>query len=355
MYPSRTKLTSAILATAGLVALILWMAGFFVTSIDPTLRSSDPISIDQQHLYTVRQEARATSESVPGTTVARNETVISSRLLARIHRIHVRAGDSATQGDVLIELEKEDLEARVNQARDQIKSIAAQKTDAASKLDRIEEMASRKLAASAEVDAAVAAFDSLSAQLDQAGQALIEAEVILGYSEIKAPLSGRIVERLAEPGDTIAPAQPLLLLYDPLSIRVEAPVRESLALSLSLGQEITARIDANDQILAGRIDEIVPAADRASRSFMVKASLSYDPGLMTGMFVRLNIPSSATTEIAVPESFITEVGELSLVYRYDDQKIERRYIRLGQKIGDYVVVTAGLEPGDVIANPDALR
>ncbi|MBT4161713.1 MAG: efflux RND transporter periplasmic adaptor subunit [Gammaproteobacteria bacterium] len=345
------KLISAIFAFTTLALLILWMAGSFTPVVDSSLRAPQTFSIDQKYLHSIKPQLTTTSESIPGTTVARDETIVSSRLLARIKQIHVRAGDTVKRGETLIELEKEDLIARVNQAKDQVKSITALRDDAKLKLARTRELASRKLAASAEVDAATASFNSLSAQLDHASQTLQEASVIHSYAEIAAPINGRIVDRLAEPGDTISPAQPLLLLYDPVSIRVEASVRESLAVKLEPGQEISAIIDAIDLHVTGHIDEIVPAADSASRSFQIKTSLNYNPGLMPGMFARLQIPTTRRQEILVPGSFVTEVGELNLVYLYTDQQIERRYIKLGQTFGTSVVATAGLAAGDIVITP----
>jgi len=313
------------------------------------------VALDEAHLHPVRVTQRALSATVPGTTVARDETVISSRLLARIARVHVRAGDLVSAGQPLVDLEKADLEARVKQAEDQVKVTTAQLENARLRLTRTRELAAKQMAATAEVDAAVAAHDALQAQLDQGRQILNEAQIVLGYGTIKAPFGGRIVERLAEPGDTVAPAQPLLLLYDPLSIRVEAPVQEALVLSLSVGQAISAVVDASGQLLEGRIDEIVPAADTASRSFVIKATLAYNPGLMPGMFVRLLLPAGVRQEVSIPAALVTEVGELDLVTVYKDQQLTRRYIRLGERHGDQVVVTSGLAVGEIVVEPAALH
>jgi RND family efflux transporter MFP subunit len=352
---NRTKLISSILATLALLLLILWMAGAFVDEVDSELRPAPVVAVDEASLHMVSATQRALTATVPGTTVARDETVISSRLLARIDKVHVRAGDVVTAGQALINLEKADLEARVKQAGDQVKATAAQLENARLRLTRTRELAAKQMAATAEVDAAVAAHDALKAQFDQGRQMLNEAQIVLGYGTIKAPFGGRIVERLAEPGDTVAPAQPLLLLYDPLSIRVEAPVQEALVLSLDVGQAITAVVDASGQLLEGRIDEIVPAADAASRSFVIKATLAYNPGLMPGMFVRLLLPAGLRQEISIPAALVTEVGELDLVYVYKDEQVTRRYVRLGERHGDQVVVTSGLAAGEIVVEPAALR
>ena len=132
---------------------------------------------------------------------------------------------------------------------------------------------------------------------------------------------------------------------------MEAPIRESLALSLTTGQAITTVIDATGQALEGHIEEIVPAAETASRSFLIKASIGYNPGLMPGMFARLQIPSATGSRVLLPNRLVTEVGELNLVFLYRDARIERRYIRLGRISGNEIAVTAGLRAGEVVIEP----
>jgi multidrug efflux pump subunit AcrA (membrane-fusion protein) len=106
-----------------------------------------------------------------------------------------------------------------------------------------------------------------------------------------ASKSGRIVDRLAEPGDTARPGEPLLVLYDATSLRLEAPVLEQLAIKLRARQELKVYIDALQREVVSTVDEIVPQADAPSRSFLVKASVPRSEDLYEGMFGRLRIPS----------------------------------------------------------------
>ena len=70
--------------------------------------------------------------------------------------------------------------------------------------------------------------------------AMRDAEVAHSHGEIRSPVAGRVVDRLAEPGDTASPGVPLLRIYDPSVLRLEAAVRESLAQRLSVGQRVCA-------------------------------------------------------------------------------------------------------------------
>jgi RND family efflux transporter MFP subunit len=356
MTPANTKIVYAAIAFVVLLVLIGWLAGFFSPKIDSTPLDRETIVLADGQLITIEPIEIEVTESVPGSITARDYTTISSRILSRIDSIKVRAGDTVQKGDVLIELEQADLKARVGQARDQANSISAQLQDARLRLERTTELFRNGDAAQAEVDTAKALFDSLSAQLASTQEALSEAEVVMSYSTIKAPIPGRIVERLAEPGDTTAPGTALLSLYDPLSLRAEANVREALALKLNPGQELTIELDALGTSVTGTIEEIVPAADAASRSFVTRASIAYNSSLMPGMFARFIIPVEKRAVIVVPSNLVTAVGELDFVRVYENGMLSRRFVRLGRMQGDdSVEVIAGVSPGErIVADPELL-
>ncbi len=349
MSLANPKLISAAAAFAFLLLMIGWLAGFFETKIDPALLQTGQVHVDPGALYTVTAETVQLDASIPGSVVARDDTIISSRILARVNRVLVRPGDTVTKGQALIELEQADLRSRVAQARDQVASISAQYEEARLRLERTTELLGRGLAARAELDAARAGFDTLGAQLGNANESLREAEIILAYSQITAPISGRVVERLAEPGDTVSPGMPLISVYDPVSIRAEAAVRESLALKLALGQEIVVELPSLALVVTGVIEEIVPAADSASRSFLIKAAIDYNPALMPGMFARFVIPDQRRELLLIPADAVIEVGELNLVAVLDNGQLSNRFVRVGRSYPDgRLIVTAGLAEGDQI-------
>ena len=132
-------------------------------------------------------------------------------------------------------------------------------------------------------------------------QALEEAKTALGYTEILAPFDGRVVDRFAEPGDTAQPGTKLLALYNPLSLRVEAQVREVVALGLEVGQDLQVEIPAMQKIVDAVIQERVPAADPGSRSFLVKAGVAFDKSLLPGMYARLLVPVGTGKKVLIPE------------------------------------------------------
>ena len=182
----------------------------------------------------------------------------------------------------------------------------------------------------------------LKRQEDEVGTAL-------SYSKLAAPIAGRIVERLGDPGDTAIQGEPLLRLYDPATLRLEANVRESVASKLAKGQHLTAEIDALKKKFAVVVDEIVPSADPGSRSFLVKVSLTDGTGLYPGMFGRLMIPIGKVERIYIPLKAVTHVGQLDFVIVDTEQGAVRRYVRLGESgPDDRIEVISGLTAGETV-------
>jgi multidrug efflux pump subunit AcrA (membrane-fusion protein) len=177
-----------------------------------------------------------------------------------------------------------------------------------------------------------------------------EARTGLSYGTLTAPIAGRVVERYADPGDTARQGEPLLRIYDPNNLRLEASVRESVASHLTKGQKLATRIDALGKELEAVVDEIVPSADPGSRSFLVKSILTSTTGLYPGMFGRLLIPMGWTEKTYVPAQAVTRVGQLDFVIVRTEQGPIRRYVRLGSRTGaKQVEVISGLAPGEEVS------
>lgn len=339
-----------IAAIAALLLIIAWMAGAFRDKIQPGLVGQDIHEV-QESIPVLREDIRV-SEPVPATVGARQATTISSRTLARITAIPVRAGDTVAKGQLLLELERSDLESRLQQAAERVRAVTARLTEARQSLERAERLHDQDLVAAAALDEARAKHDALTAELATARQAVREAEVAISYTEIRSPIDGRVVERFAEPGDTASPGDKLLSLYNPLSMRVEAAVREGLALPLELGQEIEVEIPVLDRLLTARIEELVPAADPGSRSFMVKAQVDYDGRLLPGMYARMLVPAGRESLLLVPADHVVRYGQLDIVWVISDGHADRRFIRTGREVRPGVLeVVAGLTEHDRLLPP----
>ena len=152
------------------------------------------------------------------------------------------------------------------------------------------------------------------------------------------------------------PGQPLLVLDDPRAYRLEAEVGESAVGGVRLGQRVPVVLDSLGRSLEGRVVEIIPAADPASRTVTVKLDLPGDPGLRSGLFGRARFPAGERQALLVPISALTERGQLTAVYVVDGQNIARlRLVTAGARHADRVEILSGLAAGERIVVEGAAR
>jgi len=287
-------------------------------------------------------------EEAVGTLRAATRTEISARVMAPIERIRVRAGQAVAQGDELVVLDRRALATQRSQAEAQLVAAQAAVNQAQTHFDRVSALLKTNAISREQYDDAKAKLEVAQANLHHAEQALAEADVNLSYTVIRAPKSGTIVDRLAEEGDMARPGGPLLILYDPTSLRLEVPVMENLAGKIHPGDKLAVVIDATGQSVTATVDEIVPQAEAASRSFLVKAALPKSEGLFEGMFGRLLIPAGVRRHLCLATAAIERVGQLEMVDVVDSQgRLERRAVKTGRLgMPGRVEVLSGLEAGE---------
>jgi len=333
-----------------LVVVIGWLSGMFVSKIEP---GQEPLSLrtfQDGPVGMVGEVVKEYEEEALGTLKAADRTVVSSRVMARIDEMPVDADDEVEAGQTLVKLQQDDFQARVKQAEESLTAAMAKQEESQTSFERYQQLREQNATTQAQFDTAKAGLEVAKAEVRRAQQAVLEAETMFSFTEILSPRGGRIVERLAEPGDMAVPGQPLLTLYDQNSLRLEVPVREELAIQLEPGSEVQVHIDALDRDLTGTVAQRVPQAEAASRSFLVKVNLPNVEGLFEGMFGRLKIPVGERRHLCLPTAAIREIGQLQFVAIIrDDNTLERRFIKTGREgMPGKVEVLSGVEAGEKV-------
>jgi len=341
------KASIALLTLTGLLLSVAWFAGLFNDKVSPSI--AEPRVRSYQNIFTVTRQNNIVFEPIAATVTAKQASIISSRILARIDDILVRAGDSVEEGQLLIKLEQSELQSHVLQAKEQVNVVLARYLEAQKNFERSKDIHHQKLISDVALDKSQADFTALLAELNTVKQVLKQAQTTLSYTELRAPMDGRVVDRFAEPGNTAQPGNKLLSIYNPLSLRVEGQVRETLAFKLTQGQTIEVQLPTLNQLLPAKIEEIVPAANTGSRSFLVKASIKYQEQLLPGMYARMLIPAGSENVIYLPKDRIAQVGQLSVVWVNEGGLAQRRFVRLGKETATgLVAIISGLDVNDQV-------
>ncbi|QDV50044.1 efflux RND transporter periplasmic adaptor subunit [Gimesia fumaroli] len=348
-----------LMVVAGFAVLVLsiaWLSGMFEPKVGSDWQERGVRRHTTEPISEVHEVTKPYVEEAIGTLKASSRTIVASKVLATIEKINVKAGDQVTKGQMLIELDAKEYQARLSQAKQSLAAASATRDEAEKEFKRVETLLRKNVVTKSDFDRAKRQLEVAKAEESRAKQAVTEAEILLSYTTIKAAKNGRIVDRLAEPGDIVNPGAPLLVLYDATSLRLEAPVMEHLAVKLRPGDELKVYVDALNRELNATIDEIVPQADAPSRSFLVKASLPRSEDLYEGMFGRLRIPAGSRKHLCLDMDAIERIGQLEFVnVLRPDGTLERRFIKTGQVgIPGRQEVLSGLQAGEqVILKPNS--
>jgi RND family efflux transporter MFP subunit len=325
----------------------------------------DPPTVAAQ---VVRSTAAAIPESIAaaGTLHAKETATLSAQIPAPIRQVLVQPGEQVRAGQVLITLDAAAQHAALNEAGHaaaaaHLQQMAAQSDAmlAAETLARYRILQQQNSVSPQEFDevekraqAAQLRLESYEAQSQQAQAAVSGARTQLGYTTLRAPFSGVITARLADPGTLAAPGVPLLQIDRDGPLQVYTTVDESLIGSVQLGMKVPVSVDgAGPGGMVGTVAQIVPAADPASRSFLVKLDLPMAKALRAGMYATAQFPGAARTMILVPQSAVVQRGSLDCVYALDAQGVAHlRYVTPGNRHGDQVEILSGIGAGETLVN-----
>ncbi len=299
-----------------------------------------------------------------GTLRAAETSQLAAQMMGNIVEVRVREGDRVQRGQVLAVIDEAQPRAAVDRAT--AADLAAQHEITASDSDfalaeatfkRYQTLYDKKSVSPQEFDEIRARYQAAQARRDmaragqsQAKAALEQARTALGYTHIVSPFDGLVTEKKADVGTLASPGMPIFTVEDLRRYRLEATVNESDLHYVRQGQQVPVTIDAlGDREFKGRVVEIVPAADPATRSFLVKAELPTDPALRSGLFGRIRFPRGQRSALLIPRAAVVERGQLQGIYVLDRNKIASlRYITLGKPSGTNVEVLAGLQTGETI-------
>lgn len=350
--------------------------------------SASPVPVRSQTLHA---ETVAALLEVPGTVQPRNRMTLASQVNGFVRTMHVRAGDVVQSGQLLASLDARDPESQAAAAQAAVEEAqaalsearrahqASVETRAAAQasarlagqtLERYEKMFASRSVSPQEIDevrmrhtagaAEVASRDAMvaaaqdrirqaEARVTQATAQAQRARVLLGWTQIQAPASGRIAERLADAGTAIFPGTPLLTLETEARPQILADLPTEHARSLRPGLQVGIRAGAGTQLLQGRVTEIVPLSHPATHSVQFKVDLPAGTGLSSGQFATVLVPAETRTALLAPNTAIRVTGQLTGLFVIDETSHARfRLAKTAPYDAERTEILSGVEEGEKI-------
>ncbi|HUO17162.1 MAG TPA: efflux RND transporter periplasmic adaptor subunit [Verrucomicrobiae bacterium] len=361
--PEKLKKSTFALGSAALASTVLslMLSGCSVErqSVSPAPETVSNISVVSAQTANIPDVVEAV-----GTLRAVETSQLAAQMMGNIVEIRVREGDRVQRGQVLAVIDE--AQPRAGLERAMAGDLAAQQEVSAAESDftladatfkRYQMLYDRKSVSPQEFDEIKARYQAAQArrEMARAGEAqakavLRQARTALSYTHVVAPFNGLVTEKKADVGVLASPGMPIFTVEDSRGYRLEATVNESDLHYVRQGERVPVIVDAlGDRGIAGKVIEIVPAADPGSRSFLVKVQLPSDPALRSGMFGRAQFARGERTALVVPRTAIVERGQLQGIYVLDQNRIAGlRYITLGKPSAAQIEVLAGLQAGETL-------
>lgn len=323
-----------------------------------------------------------------GYVTARLRATISSKVTGRVVEVFVEEGMKIAQGQLLARLDDATAqrllalaEAQSAAARSALAESEVRLAEARLDLGRQQKLVAGEVASQAALDAAQANVDSWMARLAVGREEVEVAERTVDVrrqeledTEIRAPFSGVAVSKDAQPGEMISPVSAgggftrtgICTLVDMASLEIEVDVNESYINRVEPKQRIEATLDSYpDWRIPGYVITTIPTADRQKATVQVRIAFDQlDPRILPDMSVKVSFlddaapeaSETATPQLTVPLEAIRQDGGKDIVFVVQEDRLERRAVRLGQESGGRVVVEAGLQAAEkvVVEGPETL-
>ncbi|XGV97952.1 MAG: efflux RND transporter periplasmic adaptor subunit [Leptolyngbya sp. BL-A-14] len=344
---------------------------------------------------TIRSQAIANTLELSGTIRPIEQATLSTRVMGRITQLALESGDRFHKGDMLARIDVMDMAAQTSQAQSGVtqaqaevarsqatlSQLESQKLEAQAALrlaqinqSRMSQLQAEGAVAQSRLDEANTALDETRARVAQTIAGIQQAKAAIAqsraavkraesgvtsasasesYGTIVAPFDGVVVQKLAYEGEMAAPGTVLLKVENPGRLQLEIAVPEENLRFVRLGQPVKVQVDAASQTLNGTIQQIVPAADANSRSFLVKIPLNHSGRLISGMFGRIALSLGKTQQtILIPTKALIQRGQLQGVYVVETNGSQStavlRWVKTGQQREGQVEIVSGLMTGDRI-------
>lgn len=337
---------------AAVIAAILIVAGgayyFFGKSNDPAASAEAEKAAQAQTVSVVvpGRDTVARTINATGTLAARREIpvgVVGEG--GRVLQVYADSGDWVSQGDILVSVDRSVQAQQAAALEAQIGVTRADLQLAQNELDRAMQLVARGFISKADVDRKTATRDATRARVNVANAQLAETRARNARLDIRAPVSGYVLERNVETGQTVSAGSGILFrIAKDGQLELQTKLSEDDLAQVDVGIPATVTPVGTDRVFSGNIWQISPMIDAQSRQGMARVALPFDKALRPGGFASVEIKSGAMTAPVLAESAVQTGPNGSFVYVVGkDNKVKQRPVKVGPVTANGLVIEEGLD------------
>lgn len=293
---------------------------------------------------------------VAGPLQAVDTALVKARLAGELLRLEVREGDPVRAGQVIGRIDDRDSRLRLRQAEEQAAQAAAQLQIAETTLESNRALVGQGFISRNALDTSVSNAAAARATLQAARAAADLARRQLEDALLRAPITGQVSQRLAQPGERLALDAKVVEIVDLRRIEAVVAVPPQALPELKLGAPARLQVEGLPQSLPARLARLNPAADPGTRSAVAYLALDAHPALRHGLFVNGSLELARETAFAVPRSALRTDRSPPRVLWVDGDRVVEAQVKPGRRgeAGEaggepLVEIVEGLPPATVAA------
>ncbi|MDH6303704.1 RND family efflux transporter MFP subunit [Parabacteroides sp. PF5-5] len=290
-----------------------------------------------------------------GEITARQTASISTRMMGYINKIYVKPGNKVSAGQQLVSISSDEIQAKKAQIQAMITEAEAAAKNAERDYERFKTLHAQNSVSDKELENVALQHTSMQAKVQMAHQQMNEVNALLTYTNIRAPFSGTITQKLMDEGSMANPGMPILMMEQSGELQIIASVPESYIPYVKVGDMAQIEVKSLGTTIPGKVSELSPSAYRTGGQYAMKLAIDTKDkeNIHSGMYVNILIPNKVKEDIAsrimIDKNSLVYRDQLTGVYVVDDRnQANLRWVRLGKIAGNQIEVLSGLNQNDKV-------
>ena len=292
---------------------------------------------------------------VSGTLKAFSSAVVKARVAGELQGLTVREGDFVKAGQVIARIDSSEYQSRLRQAREQADSAKAQVDVVQRQYDNNKALVDQGFISKTALDTSLANLNASRSTYNAARAATDVAGKSVDDTVLKAPISGQVSQRLAQPGERLAIDTRIVEIVDLSKLELEATLSAADSTQINVGQSAELQIEGGSQTATAKVVRINPSAQAGSRSVLVylsidnssEASQGKSP-LRQGLFAQGTLGTARAKLLALPVTSVRTDKPAPYVQAIENGKVVHQPVELGSRGvagNETVVAVKGIAEG----------
>lgn len=299
-------------------------------------------------------QVRELAEGLPisGALKAANSAVVKARVAGELQDLTVREGEAVKAGQVLARVDASEYQARVTQAQRSADAAKSQIDIAQRVFDNNKALVNQGFISSTALETSAASLEGAKSTHASSLAAVVVARKSLDDTVLKAPISGIVSQRLAQPGERVGIDARVLEILDLTRLELEAPLAASDSVDVREGQAATLRFEGRSEAVPAVVSRINPSAVTGSRSVLVYLSIANPAGLRQGLFAQGTLGTAKVQLLSVPQSAVRNDKPVPYVQVLQNGVITHQNVEVGVRgdvQGTTMVAVKNVAAGAVVA------